>query len=100
VAPVYKLPSCAPVSVDEGRPFLRDTLKVDDIAHRKAQFLERRRGAEALSQPVPGSKSVPRTHQNDGLSRLDVLDINKEGMFKSNRLANPLDPVYQWKDEL
>lgn len=100
VAPVYKLPSCAPMSIDEGRPFIRDPLKVDDIVHRKPHFLDRRRGHEALSQPVPGSQSLPRTHTNDGISRLDVGDINKEGMFKSTRMADPLDPVYQWKDEL
>lgn len=45
IAPAYKLPSCAPMSIDEGRPFIRDTLKVDDIVQRKPHFLTRTRGA-------------------------------------------------------
>ena len=28
VCPVYKLPTCAPISVDPGRQFIRDTLAV------------------------------------------------------------------------
>jgi hypothetical protein len=43
---------------------------------------------------------VPRTHYVSGVSRLTVQDITKEGTFKTNRVTNPLDPVYQWKDEL
>jgi hypothetical protein len=43
---------------------------------------------------------MARTHTNDGVSRLEVSDINKDGIFKSTRHADPLDPVYQWRDEL
>ncbi len=48
---------------------------------------------------MPGSQSLPRTHTNDGVSRLLVNDINKEGLFKSTRVSNPLDPTYKWRDE-
>jgi len=77
ICPVYKLPSVAPVSIEEPRPFIRDTLQVDDIAQRKINFFTRKRGLETLSQPIPGAQSVPRTHFSTAVSRLVVDDINK-----------------------
>lgn len=72
VCPVYKLPSVAPVSIEEPRPFIRDTLQVSDIAQRKINFFTRNRGVEALTQPVPGAQSLPRTWAGTGISRLTV----------------------------
>lgn len=77
VCPTYKLPSVAPVSIEEPRPFIRDTLQVDDIAKRKLNFFTRKRGVEALTQPIPGAQSLPRTYAGSGVSRLMVDDINK-----------------------
>lgn len=31
-------------------------------------------------------------------SRLEVKDINKDGLFESKRSGNPLEPVYNWRD--
>lgn len=72
VCPVYKLPSCGPVSIEEGRPFLRDTLKVDDIVKKRLNYFERKRGVEMLHEPIPGAQSIPRTHASTAVPRLAV----------------------------
>lgn len=32
-------------------------------------------------------------------SRLEVKDINKDGIFETRRTVNPLMPTYNWRDE-
>lgn len=68
------------MTVDNGREFIRDTLKVEDIAPKKEQYL-RQRGVQILNEPIEGSKSKPLTHVINAVSRLKVDDINKEGVF-------------------
>ena len=32
-------------------------------------------------------------------SNLEVKDINKDGIFETKRTVNPLNPVYNWRDQ-
>lgn len=86
------------MTVDNGRNFIRDTLKIDDISARKDQYM-RQRGYDILNEVVPGSKSRPLAYPLNAVSRLKVEDINKEGVFESKRVTNPLAPIYKWRDE-
>lgn len=83
---------------DKGKEFVRDTLKTDDIVTKKDQYM-RQRGLEVLNEVIPGTKSKQLVYPINGVSRLKVEDINKEGIFESRRQTNPLAPVYKWRDE-
>lgn len=57
------------------------------------------RGKEILKEPIEGSKPSHLTKQLRSVPRLEVKDINKDGIFQSSRQTNPLQPQYHWRDQ-
>lgn len=95
LAPKYQLASCAAFSVDQGRKFLRDPLEIQDIAPPKKKYY----GGLVARDPITGSTPMARTKDLNAISRLQVKDINKDGIFESTRHTNPLIPNYEWRDD-
>ena len=96
--PVYKLPPAAEISVDQGRNFIRDTLEITDI-NNKRRTLMGDRGRDILKEPIAGSQPAKLTKLIKAHSNLEVKDINKDGIFETNRHINPLEPTYKWREE-
>lgn len=51
--------------------------------------------------PVAGSTPAKLFQSIEAVSRLDVQDINRDGIFISARRENPTDPLnpsYHWRD--
>lgn len=96
--PVYKLPTPNEISIENGKPFVRDTLNVNDI-NQKRRALLGNRGKEILREPIEGSRPAHLHKEIKGHSYLDVKDINRDGIFESKRITNPLAPSYTWRDQ-
>ena len=86
------------MSVDPGRNFQRDTLDIKDInGQRKTTIGDR--GRQILREPIAGSQPSQLTKLIKANSNLEVKDINKDGVFETKRTVNPLNPVYNWRDQ-
>lgn len=97
LCPKYVLPSAAEIVPDNGRNFIRDTLQITDINGKRSHTWQNR-GREVLREPVEGSSPSKLTKEGKGVPRLEVKDINKDGIFETKRVVNPLKPEYQWRD--
>lgn len=95
--PLYQLPSAAEISVDPGRNFIKNSLETADINQKRKTHISDR-GRDLLKDPIEGSQPSKLTKLIKAHSNLEVKDINKDGVFESNRHVNPLNPTYQWRD--
>lgn len=96
LCPKYQLPSANEIVPDNGRQFIRDTLSIQDINGKKAHaWLSR--GRDVVKEPIEGSSPSKLTKNLQAKSRLEVKDINKDGIFESNRRTDPLQPTYHWR---
>lgn len=91
------LPSAAEIVPDNGRNFIRDTLQINDINGKRSHTWQNR-GREVLKEPIEGSSPSKLTKEGKGVPRLEVKDINKDGIFETKRVVNPLKPEYHWRD--
>ena len=98
--PQYKLPF---YEVREATPpkFIRDSIKIDDIYGTKplANFNYKLRKQPYQYPEIEGAKATKRFIPKDHLDAMNVEDINKYREFKTNRITNPLDPVYKVVNE-
>lgn len=94
------------ISDAEDRPvtppkFIRDSFNVSDIEGTKAKPLYRRqheRDPLAVSD-IPGTTVgwKPEFKRRTSPSKaLDTTDINNDGIFRTRRVTNPLEPCYQY----
>ncbi|KAL4486450.1 hypothetical protein ABPG72_018404 [Tetrahymena utriculariae] len=95
LSPVYVLPTSAYIAPLENK-FIRDTLYVKDIEGATAKpdtryFKER--NVNPYTE-VEGSRPRQRFIPKDKVNSLEVKDINNDGIFKTTRTTNPLDPKY------
>ena len=56
---------------------MRDTLKIQDINPAKRKYM----GGMVPRDQIQGTSSIPRTKDINAVSRLQVKDINKDGIF-------------------
>lgn len=98
IAPRYKLPYVPPLDPEPPREFLRNTLDISDIPtkHRRTPI------ASVEKAPIEGSAPNKLFRTINAVNRLEVKDINTDGVFVSARKSNPtnpLDPSYTWSDQ-
>lgn len=77
--------------------FLNNIADIEGAA--PASFYARPARAEAAKPEVEGSKPRPRTKSLSGtglVERLHVADINNEGVYRSQRVTDPVQPVYTY----
>jgi hypothetical protein len=97
VDPVYELPTGGEPPIEPPRAFIRDPMFNDDVAGAHPMPLYDERPPRDImnitdiegTRPAKRMRVVTRDH-----SSLDVHDINTDGIFRSSRVTNPLDPVY------
>jgi hypothetical protein len=80
LCPQYLLPSASEIVMDKGRKFIRDTLSIQDINGKRSHTWQNR-GKETLKQEVEGSSPSKLTREVNAKARLEVKDINKDGIF-------------------
>lgn len=98
IVPRYKLPFVPPVDPEPPRPFLRNTLDISDIPTKTRHNNVKPREKEAIEGSLPTKlfKTI------NAVNRLEVKDINTDGLFTSQRVSNPtnpLEPSYTWRDQ-
>jgi hypothetical protein len=95
VDPEYNLP---PIPVEEGvgRAFIRDSLRNDDVeGARPMRLLPTCEPRDIMRlDDIPGARPIQRMRAINRPSSLEVRDINTEGIFKTRRVVDPLNPVY------
>jgi hypothetical protein len=97
VDPVYVLPSGGEPANAPPRAFIRDAMFNDDVEGARPMPLYDERPPRDImniddiagTRPVKRMRVIAREHGS-----LDVRDINTDGIFRSARITNPLDPVY------
>jgi hypothetical protein len=98
VDPQYDLPSKPPEPAEVPR-FIRDSMYNDDVegAHPASYKSDRPPRDIMRIDDIPGTRPVRQIRE---LSRhfdsMNVRDINTDGIFKTTRTVDPLDPVYQY----
>lgn len=108
--PQYQLPTKQEQPIPAPK-FIRDNISVDDIpgAHSKVYSTDKPARDIMNINDIPGSHPRKRilTLDADGTCNglkltntcsrsLQVKDINNDGIFKSTRVTNPLNPVYYY----
>lgn len=95
--PVYKLQSFTYVP-PEAPKFIRDAMGINDIEGtrpvKKREFSER---DTLLVTDIPGAKSRGARMARTFYKNIDYNDVTR-GDWQSNRVTNPLDPRYTYKD--
>jgi hypothetical protein len=87
-----------PLDPEPPREFLRNTLDVSDIPTKHRRTLS----APVEKAPIEGSAPSKLFRTINAVNRLEVKDINTDGVFISARKSNPtnpLDPSYTWRDK-
>lgn len=82
--------------------FLRDAFSNDDIpgAHSKTYKTDKAPKDIMNISDIAGARPRRRIADHDFGNRIyDVSDINNDGIFKSKRVTNPLNPVYIYDGE-
>lgn len=98
LAPRYQLPYVPPVDPEPPRQFLRNTLDISDIQTKHKRIL----GSSIEKAPIEGSAPNKLFKTVNAVNRLEVKDINNDGVFISKRRenpVNPLEPSYTWREE-
>jgi hypothetical protein len=98
VDPAYTLPSKAPDPVEVPR-FVRDSMYNDDVegAHPTSYHSAKPPRDIMRVDDIAGTSPTPKTRQRRrGVDTMDVRDINDDGLFKSRRTVDPLDPTYRF----
>jgi hypothetical protein len=95
--PEYSLPSYEepPPPVP---PFLRDGFSNDDIPGTHSRSWQLPYGPRDNMRVADGPGSHPRKRvgklMQSSVDRMNVRDINKDGIYKTTRVTDPLNPVY------
>jgi len=87
-----------PVDPEPPRQFLRNTLDISDIHTKHKKIVT----PSQVQAPIEGSAPSKLFKTINAVNRLDVKDINNDGVFISARKCNPtnpLEPSYTWRDE-
>jgi hypothetical protein len=95
VDPQYDLPPIPPPPV-ACRPFIRDPLYNDDVEGAHPMPLHPSCPPRDIMRvdDIPGTQTVRHIREMNRPSSLDVKDINTDGIFKTRRVVDPLNPVY------
>jgi len=56
-------------------------------------------GTSAIKEPIQGSSPSKLTKDLHAVPRLEVKDINKDMIFETKRVTDPLKPSYLWRDD-
>lgn len=80
LCPKYLLPSASDIVIDNGRKFIRDTLDTTDINGKRNNTWQNR-GREIVKPEVEGSSPAKLIRELRTVQRLQVKDINKDGLF-------------------
>jgi len=95
LSPVYALPSYSITKPEEPK-FLRDTLYIRDIdgafALPEVSYIKER-NVDPYTE-IPGTKARKMFIPRDSIDRFNVKAINNDGLFKTQRSTNPLEPKY------
>lgn len=97
LAPRYKLPYVPPVDPEPPRQFLRNTLDISDIPTKQRRIM----ASSVEKPPIEGTTPNKLFKTINAVNRLEVKDINTDGVFISERRnnpVNPLEPSYTWRD--
>jgi hypothetical protein len=95
VDPQYDLPPIPPPPV-ACRPFIRDPLRNDDVEGAHPMSLLPTCAPRDIMRvdDILGTKPVQHIREMNRPSSLDVKDINTDGIFKTRRIVDPMNPVY------
>lgn len=96
VDPQYTLPSYKQEKIEPPK-FIRDTMKNDDVEGAHPMTYKTDKPAKDIMKidDISGTRPVHRMRElKKGIDPLYVKDINNDGIFKTTRVVDPLNPVY------
>ena len=101
LAPEYVLPSYEAIEPLEQK-FIRDSICIDDIRGARPKKLHKLHKTERRTnyiEDISGSRAKKEYCRKEILNPLDCKDINEFRIFKTNRVTNPLMPIYDVQDD-
>lgn len=84
-------------AVDENPKFIRDHMKNDDVEGSSPMTYKSNKPPKDIMKvdDISGSRPARRMREmKNGIDTMNVKDINNDGIFKTTRTTNPLNPVY------
>lgn len=85
-------------AVDENPPFIRDHMKNDDVEGASPMTYKTDKPPKDIMKvdDISGSRPAKRMREmRNGIDTMNVKDINNDGIFRTTRVTNPLNPVYK-----